>query len=56
MNAVRGASPLPASPTRGEVLHLCMGTIEPRARLFTSPSMGEAGRGWGSALDRCDTP
>ncbi len=38
-------TPLPSSPTRGEVPHLCPGTIEPQPLLFTSPFMGEAGRG-----------
>ena len=37
--------PLPSSPMKGEVPHLFMGTIEPQTLLFTSPFMGEAGRG-----------
>jgi len=37
--------PLPASPTRGEVPAGSLGTIEPQPRLFTSPLVGEAGRG-----------
>jgi hypothetical protein len=37
--------PLPSSPIMGEVPHLFMGSIEPQTRLFTSPFMGEAGRG-----------
>ena len=43
------ATPLPTSPTRGEVPASALGTTEPHAQLFTSPLMGEAGRGWGSA-------
>ena len=37
--------PLPSSTMKGEVPHLFMGTIELQPRLFTSPFMGEAGRG-----------
>jgi hypothetical protein len=52
----RPHTPLPSSPTRGEVPHLCTGTIEPHARLSTSPLMGEAGRGWGYPLEGGVTP
>jgi hypothetical protein len=38
-------TPLPSSPTRGEVPVCVFGTIQPHARLFTSPLVGEAGRG-----------
>ena len=38
-------TPLPASPTRGEVPAGGFGTIQPHARLFTSPLVGEVGRG-----------
>jgi hypothetical protein len=37
--------PLPSSPMKGEVPHRVSGAIERQARLFTSPFMGEAGRG-----------
>jgi len=37
--------PLPAFPMKGEVPHRVLGAIEPQPRLFTSPFMGEAGRG-----------
>jgi len=47
VNVAPLASPLPASPTRGEVPFRAFGTIPPQP-LFTSPLMGEAGRGWGS--------
>jgi hypothetical protein len=40
-------SPLPASPARGEVPTSVLGTIEAKLPASTSPSMGEAGRGWG---------
>ena len=40
-----GASPLPSSPTRGEVPAGSLGTIEPKAPAHTSPLVGEAGRG-----------
>jgi hypothetical protein len=56
MSCVRVATPLPSSPTRGEVPHLCCGTTKPHTRLFTSPLMGEAGRGWGHLLEAGDTP
>ena len=47
--------PLPSSPIKGEVPHRVFGKIEPQPRLFTSPFMGEAGRG-PSASVGTDTP
>jgi hypothetical protein len=41
------ATPLPSSPTRGEVLHRAYGNVCAPNSLFSSPLMGEAGRGWG---------
>ena len=40
--------PHPASPIEGEVRLCGWGTIGPRKPDHTSPSMGEAGRGWGA--------
>ena len=37
--------PLPSSPIKGEVPTGELGAIEDEIRLFTSPFMGEAGRG-----------
>jgi hypothetical protein len=37
--------PLLSAPTRAEVPAGVFGTIQPRPRLFTSPTMGKAGRG-----------
>jgi len=37
--------PLPSSPIMGEVPAGGRCTIEPQSQLFTSPMMGEAGRG-----------
>ncbi len=37
--------PLPSSPMKGEVPHPVFGTIELQPLFFTSPFMGEAGRG-----------
>jgi hypothetical protein len=42
---VCGATPLPASPTRGEVPFRDFGMIVAAGTLFTSPLVGEAGRG-----------
>ena len=43
---VCGATPLPASPTRGEVPIECVDVLGPGNGLpFTSPLVGEAGRG-----------
>ena len=39
------SSPLPASPTRGEVWAGVLRTIEPSEPAGTSPLVGEAGRG-----------
>jgi len=39
--------PLPASPIEGEVPFGGPGNSVPKAQGYTSPSMGEAGRGWG---------
>ena len=41
----RGATPLPTSPTRGEVPAGGGGTTVPQTRCDTSPLVGEAGRG-----------
>ncbi|KQW76012.1 hypothetical protein ASC89_24175 [Devosia sp. Root413D1] len=38
-------APLPSSPMKGEVPAGGRRTIEPQSQLFTSPFMGEAGRG-----------
>ena len=51
--ALRGGS---KSPTRGEVPPCGLGTIEPQARLFTSPFMGEAGRGPSASVGTAATP
>ena len=39
--------PLPASPIKGEVPLHSLGSILPQSPAYTSPLMGEAGRGWG---------
>ena len=44
------ATPLPASPTRGEVPFRDFGMIVAAGTLFTSPLVGEAGRGVPRAL------
>ncbi|KQW73988.1 hypothetical protein ASC89_26645 [Devosia sp. Root413D1] len=41
----RGATPLPTSPTRGEVPAGAWGTTVPGTGSATSPLVGEAGRG-----------
>jgi hypothetical protein len=51
MTTTEKDGPLPSSPTRGEVPHRVLSTIEPHARLFTSPFMGEAGRGPSLSVD-----
>ena len=38
-------TPLPASPTRGEVSASFWGEVVPGALFFTSPLVGEVGRG-----------
>ncbi|MDB5540268.1 MAG: hypothetical protein JWQ89_1995 [Devosia sp.] len=45
MGMTGAESPLPASPIKGEVPAGGFGTITPQTRLFTSPLVGEAGRG-----------
>jgi len=40
-------TPLPTSPTRGEVPRTVLGTIMPNPPADTSPLVGEARRGWG---------
>ncbi len=45
VSIVLTSSPLPASPTRGEVPAGAWGTIEQRSPTHTSPLVGEAGRG-----------
>ena len=40
--------PLPTSPVEGEVLLHSFGSIVPQALADTSPSTGEAKRGWGN--------
>jgi polar amino acid transport system substrate-binding protein len=42
--------PLPASPIKGEMLLRECGTVLPKTQDYTSPLMGEAGRGWGRTL------
>jgi hypothetical protein len=52
-----GHHPLPASPIEGEVPLHSWGTILPTPQTLTSPSMGEAGRGWGRehwSLQSCE--
>jgi len=44
-------SPLPTCPTRGEVPVGGIDSIQPQARLFTSPLVGEDGRGVPHALN-----
>ena len=39
------ATPLPSSPTRGEVPHRVFGSCLATSTLFTSHLVGEAGRG-----------
>ena len=39
------ATPLPSSPTRGEVLHRVFGSGLATSTPFTSPLVGEVGRG-----------
>jgi hypothetical protein len=43
-----GPHPLPTSPVEGEVLLHSFGSIVPQALADTSPSTGEARRGWGN--------
>ena len=50
VSAALAASPLPSSPTRGEVPADASCTIEQQPRFFTSPLVGEAGRGVPHAL------
>jgi len=46
MRTLLADGPLPSSPMKGEVPHRVPGTMVPKHRLlFTSPFMGEAGRG-----------
>ncbi len=47
--AVLTATPLPTSPTRGEVPGGASGTFVRHTQTFTSPLMGEVGRGWSRA-------
>ena len=39
--------PLPASPIEGEVQLHSFGSVQSQPPAFTSPLMGEDGRGWG---------
>jgi hypothetical protein len=45
MNSERVATPLPASPTRGEVLRCGLGTHVPQAPAYTLPLVGRVGEG-----------
>jgi hypothetical protein len=52
-----GLHPLPTSPIEGEVPLHSYGPIQSQPPAFTSPLMGEAGRGWGreyTSLQPCE--
>ena len=51
MSFVPSRSPLPASPTRGEVLHLALGTISPKSPDQHLPLDGGGWEGvWGAPV------